>query len=110
VCGLLGISGGVIMLPMQQVLLRIPARNAVANSIVVSASITSLGSVVAVVSGVSRGDFLLTDVVFASLCIGGGAVVGAQLGARLTIRTPVLYLKMMFVCITFAAGLMILFK
>jgi hypothetical protein len=110
VCGLLGISGGVIAMPMQQALAHIPARQAVANSVVVSAVCTAFGSVAAISSGVARDDFLLVDVLFASGCIGTGAMLGAQVGARLTGSVPVLVLKLLFVQVSFAAGLMILFK
>lgn len=109
-CGLLGISGGVIALPLQQVLLRAPARQAVANTVVVSACITGVGSVAAVVMGMQRGDFHGAEVLFASVCIGLGAGIGAQIGARLTGRINLIYLKLMFVQIGFVAGLMILFK
>lgn len=110
VCGLLGISGGVIAMPSQQVFARIPARRAVANSVVVSAVCTSVGSLAAVVTGVLRDDFELIDVTVASSCIGAGAVVGAQLGARLTGIVPVFVLRLLFVQVSFAAGLMVLFR
>jgi len=109
-CGLLGISGGVIALPLQQVLLRAPARQAVANTVVVSAIITGLGCLAALAMGTQRGDFRSTEVLFASLCIGLGAAVGGQLGARLTGRVHLIFLKLMFVQIGFIAGLTILFK
>lgn len=110
VCGLLGLSGGVIAMPMQQALLHVPARQAVANSVVVSALSTALGSCAAIASGVARSDFQLIDVLFASGCIGSGAMLGSQIGARLTGSVPVLVLKLLFVQVSFAAGLLILFK
>lgn len=109
-CGLLGISGGVIAMPMQQVLLRVPARNAIANSVFVSACCTMVASFAAVLTGAIRGDFALYDLVFATTCIGGGAAIGAQVGARLSGSVPVVVLKVLFTQVTFAAGLMILFK
>ena len=57
-----------------------------------------------------RGDFQFADVALATLCIGGGAVLGARLGARLTGVIRVFYLKLMFVQVCVAAGVMILFK
>ena len=47
---------------------------------------------------------------FASICIGGGAMFGARIGARLTGAIDVLLLKLIFVFVSFSAGLMILFK
>lgn len=110
VCGLLGISGGVIAMPMQQVFARIPARRAVANSVVVSAACTSVGSVSVVGAGLLRGDFVLSDVLFATACIGGGAAVGAQLGARMTGSVPVFVLRLLFAHVSIAAGLIVLFR
>ncbi|MHC4176043.1 MAG: sulfite exporter TauE/SafE family protein, partial [Planctomycetota bacterium] len=48
ICGLLGISGGVISVPTQQLLLDAPARNAIANTLVVSALCSGLGSVIVI--------------------------------------------------------------
>jgi uncharacterized membrane protein YfcA len=110
VSGLLGISGGVVAVPMQQALMRVPARHAVANSVVVSVYCTGIGAIAAVITGVSRGDFQFADVALATLCIGGGAVLGAQLGARLTGVIRAFYLKLMFVQVCLAAGFLILFK
>jgi hypothetical protein len=110
VCGLIGISGGVVTLPLQQVILGVTARNAVANAVIVSAVITSVGSLAVTAIGVGRGDFQLSDVLFASLCIGGGGVIGGQIGARLTGRVPLGLLRAMFVLVTLSAGLLILFK
>lgn len=110
VCGMLGISGGVVAVPLQQALLGIPARTAVGHTVLVSACITGIGSVAAVGSGVVQGQFHVADVIFASACIGGGAVVGAQVGARMTSAVHVVILKLMFVQVTFTAAGMILFK
>jgi len=110
VCGLLGISGGVVAVPMQQALMRVPARHAVANSVIVSAYCTGVGAIAAVLTGVARGDFQFADVALATLCIGGGAVLGAQIGARLTGAIRAFYLKLMFVQVCLAAGVLILFR
>lgn len=110
VCGLLGISGGVIAMPMQQVLARIPARRAVANAVVVSAVCTSVGSVTVVVAGLLRDDFVASDVLLATACVGGGAAVGAQIGARMTGSLPVVVLRLLFAQVSLAAGLVVLFR
>lgn len=110
ICGLLGISGGVTTVPMQQTLLRTPSRNAVANSLVVSACITGAASLAAVVAGVSRGAFLLSEMLMVSFCIGLGAIFGAQFGARMTGKVHAFVLKGLFGVVCLAAGLIILFR
>jgi hypothetical protein len=110
VCGMLGISGGVIATPLQQSLLRISARNAVANSVVVSAFSTGIGAVMAATWGIANDEFELVDLLFATVCIGTGATFGARLGASLTGRVRVVLLKLLFVVVCFFAGLSILLK
>jgi uncharacterized membrane protein YfcA len=88
----------------------VPVRNAVANTVAISAFATSFGSVAAVTAGVWRQDFTLGEVLFATLWIGGGALLGAPVGAHLTGKIRVIYLKLMFVQLSLVAGLLILFK
>ncbi len=110
VCGLLGISGGVIATPLQQSLLRIPAHNAVANSVTVSAFCTGVGSTMAAVWGVTNHEFEFADLAFSTVCIGLGAVVGARFGASLTGRIRAARLKLLFVVVCIGAGLSILLQ
>jgi uncharacterized membrane protein YfcA len=109
-CGLLGISGGVIALPLQQVLLSVPVRHAAANTVAISAFATTFGSVAAVSTGAIRQDFALGDVLFATLWMGGGALIGAPIGAHLNGTIRVVYLKLMFVQLSLSAGLLILLR
>ncbi len=108
ICGLLGVSGGVISVPMQQLLLNMPARNAIANTLVVSALCSGLGSAIVITIGVGRGIFSLEHILFAIVCVGGGAVLGAQIGVRMGERTSTEILKLLFVIISFGAGLSLL--
>ena len=108
VCGLLGVSGGVVSVPTQQLLLDMPARNAIANTLVVSALCSGLGSAIVITIGVSRGVFPLEHILFAVLCIGGGAVLGAQIGIRMGVKTSTEILKLLFVVISFGAGFSLL--
>lgn len=109
-CGLLGISGGVIAVPLQQVLMSVPVRNAVANTLAISAFATTFGSVAALTTGIWRQDFALGEVLFTSLWMGGAALLGAPVGAQLTKRIRAVYLKLMFVQLSLAAGLLILLR
>jgi hypothetical protein len=75
ISGLFGIGGGIIMVPLQMLLIAQPIQVAVANS---------LGAMVAIAaSGLSQhawnGDVLWTS----GLCLGLGGVLGAQVGTRL---------------------------
>ena len=75
ISGLFGIGGGIIMVPLQMLLMAQPIKAAVANS---------LGAMVAIAaSGLSqhawRGDVLWIS----GLCLGAGGVLGAQIGTRL---------------------------
>ena len=108
ICGLLGISGGVISVPMQQLVLNVPVRHAIANTLVVSALCSGVGSVAVIGLGASQGVFSLERILFAVLWIGGGAVLGAQMGARIGVRSNAGILRLLFVVISFGAGLSIL--
>ena len=108
VCGLLGISGGVVAVPTQQLLLNAPTRIAIGNTLVVSALCSGVGSVAVIAMGVGRGDFSLQHVLFAIMCVGGGAVIGSRIGVYIGTKTRVELLKLLFVIISFGAGLSLL--
>ena len=109
VSGLLGISGGVIATPLQQILLRMPTRRAIANTLLVSTAATAVASVYVLWTGVHQGDFTLYQVFFVDLFMGGGAAVGAGIGARLGRRCNVTILRLLFVLLALSAGVSILF-
>jgi uncharacterized membrane protein YfcA len=108
ICGLLGISGGVIATPLQQLLLHIPLRHAIANTLLVSTTVTLVAGGVVLYAGVSSGHFDLGDVLFVDLFMGTGAAIGAPLGTRLGERANVSLLRLLFVLLTLGAGLSIL--
>lgn len=75
ISGLFGIGGGIIMVPLQMLLMAQPIQAAVSNS---------LGAMVAIsASGLSqhawRGHVLWTS----GLCLGSGGILGAQIGSKL---------------------------
>ncbi|MBW2622471.1 MAG: sulfite exporter TauE/SafE family protein [Deltaproteobacteria bacterium] len=108
ICGLLGISGGVISVPMQQLLLNTPVRHAIANTLVVSAVCSGLGSITVIAIGTGRGVFSLEHILFAVMAIGGGAVLGAQIGVHMGLKSDTGVLRFLFVVISFGAGLSLL--
>jgi uncharacterized membrane protein YfcA len=109
VSGLLGISGGVIATPLQQIMLHMPTRPAIANTLLVSSVATAVASVYVLWTGVERGDFTLYQVFFVDFFMGAGAAVGAVIGAGLGRRCNVTLLRLLFVLLALLAGVSIIF-
>ena len=107
--GLLGIGGGAVAVPLQQVLLRLPLRQAIANSscvICVSAGVGALmknatlpqhvglaGEVLTATSGLWLAAVLLPT-----------AIVGGRIGASLTHALPLDKVRMAFVALLLIAA------
>lgn len=108
ICGLFGISGGVIATPMQQLLLRMPLRSAIANTLLVSTVATLAAGVVVVWTGIAGGHFAAHDVLFVDFYMGAGAAVGAPIGNRLGDHCSVTALRVLLAVLTAGAGLSIL--
>lgn len=108
-CGLLGISGGVVATPLQQVILRMPLRNAIAQTLLASTVATGVASLTVLWTGLGRGSFLLSQVLYVDLFMGSGATLGGMLGARLAGQCNVTVLRLAFVCLTLVAGVSIVF-
>jgi len=73
--GLFGVGGGVIMVPLQTLILRTPIKAAVR---------VSLGAIVAIsASGLIRHALLGNVLWIPGLCLGCGGLLGAQLGSRI---------------------------
>lgn len=109
VMGLFGISGGVVGVPFQRFLLKIPLKNAIANS-----SLTSLvASVVAMVCALwyemSYGEYGISTPIIIALWIIPGNIIGAQLGAYLTGILPVRVVKLFYVVIMIVIGIRLFF-
>jgi uncharacterized membrane protein YfcA len=107
-CGLLGISGGVITTPLQQIFLNVPVHNAVASSLRLTAVCSGLGSIFVMGWGMSRGDFQPRQLIFVLLCVGIGSIVGAQFGARASGMVNSAFLRLVFVLVSLCAGFSIL--
>ena len=84
--GLLGVGGGVVLVPGMVLLLKLGQREAVANSLAAIIPVAAVGTVVYYI-GAPRPHVRLDLAV--ALAIGGvaGAVVGARLAHRLSERT-----------------------
>jgi hypothetical protein len=105
VAGLLGVGGGVICVPFQVRFLRIPLRQAIANSAATILVISLVGAIlknVALVTGHS--DIQLSE----SLTLAGTlippAIIGSMLGSRLTHTLPLKILRAVLVLILLTAA------
>jgi serine protease Do len=91
--GILGISGGVIEVPLQRYIGRISLQNAIANSSVLVFWASVAGSAVAFIHGTSTGLIHWEAPVTLALVMIPGAYAGGIIGARLMRALPVRVLK-----------------
>jgi uncharacterized protein len=86
--GLFGVGGGLVMVPLQMLLLNEPIKSAVR---------TSLGAIVAIaVSGLAQHAWNGNVLWIPGLCLGIGGMVGAQVGTRLLPALPDRVVGLMF--------------
>ena len=97
VAGLLGIGGGAICVPMQQILLRVPLRRAIANSAVTIVCVASVGATVKNLTLPSVHDVPITQSLQLALMIIPTAIVGSYLGGKLTHALPRRVLRLVFI-------------
>ena len=93
ISGILGISGGVVEVPLQRYLGKISLQNAIANSSVLVFWASVAGAAVSFLHGTSTGLIHWEAPVVLALLMIPGAYVGGMLGARLMRVLPVHVLK-----------------
>ena len=103
VAGLLGIGGGAVAVPMQQVLLRLPLRNCIANSAAIIAVSAGVGAVYKNATLAQHGLSWTHSLLIAAL-LAPTALIGAPLGARLTHTLPLRVVRIIFVCLMIVAA------
>lgn len=108
VCGLLGISGGVVSMPLQQLSGRATVHQAIFNSLLVTVVAAGVGSLLIVPLGVAQGRLDLSLLVGVVLSIGVGAAAGARIAARLRGRIFANLLRGLAVALCTATGFSIL--
>ncbi|MBI1337066.1 MAG: TSUP family transporter [Phycisphaera sp.] len=109
--GLLGIGGGAVAVPMQQVLLRLPLRSCIANSSMVICVSAAIG---AIYKNMTLGQHVVpsepasvlswSDSVMIAAVLAPTAWVGGRLGASLTHRLPLRVVRIAFVVLMIVAA------
>lgn len=106
IAGLLGIGGGAIAVPLQQVMLKLPLRNCIANSTVVICVSAGLGAIyknLTIHEHYPQGGALQTSLLIAAI-LAPTAFVGGRLGASLTHRLPTRQVRIVFVILMIVAA------
>jgi uncharacterized membrane protein YfcA len=110
VSGLLGIGGGIFIIPLLRRITRLPIRDAISVS---SATMLLTATIGSIVKNYSLPELTAPDgtalTIHASLVIAGGmiptAFVGSFIGASMTHRIPIAWTKVIFVILILAAAL-----
>jgi len=92
--GLTGLGGGVLAVPAQQYILKVPVRNAIANSSALIVSIAWLGAITKNITLGSEGTVARSMLLAA--CLAPTAMVGAYFGGHLTHRLPIKTIRLAF--------------
>ncbi|MBW7995937.1 MAG: sulfite exporter TauE/SafE family protein [Candidatus Glassbacteria bacterium] len=110
ISSLIGISGGIISTPLQNSLLKVPLKNSIANTITVAVFCSIFASGFLLFQGLRAGDFVFEEVMFVTVCLIPGNILGAQLGGYLTNRLQLNYIRAAFGIIAFVIGFKILLR
>lgn len=109
ISGILGITGGVIEVPLQRCVLGVPLRSAIANSAVLVFFASTTGSIVAMAYGIQTGAFEWSAPLRLALVLIPGAYVGGLIGAWLTKIVPLGTLRWIYAVFMFViAGRMLM--
>ncbi|MEO5345514.1 MAG: TSUP family transporter [Magnetococcus sp. YQC-9] len=101
ISGILGITGGVIEVPLQRYIARLPLRTAIANSATLVFFASIVGSIVALWHGVTTGSFEVQTPLVMALILTPGAFVGGMVGAWLTSVIPLNVLRWIYAVLMF---------
>ncbi|WP_424359320.1 sulfite exporter TauE/SafE family protein [Methanocella sp. MCL-LM] len=92
---LLGIGGGTMAVPVQNALLKVPLKNAIANSLATIVVSASVGAIAYFIVG-SGTLFSASDALLTAAAIVPGAVLGAKLATMASDRLPMKYIRYIF--------------
>ncbi len=96
VAGLMGVGGGAIAVPLQQLLMRLPLRNAIANSATIICFTAGLGAIYKNATLAQHGLDWRNSLLLAGL-LAPTAIIGGYLGGRLTHMLPVRIVRVAFI-------------
>ncbi|WP_432799159.1 sulfite exporter TauE/SafE family protein [Poriferisphaera sp. WC338] len=94
--GLMGIGGGAIAVPLQQVLLKLPLKNCIANSACLIVFSSTLGATYKNTSLSTLGYHVSESLVIAAICI-PAAFIASRFGASLTYKLPIKLVRIIFI-------------
>jgi len=100
--GLLGIGGGIICVPAQQFLLKMPLKRAIANSAATIAALSIVGAFYKNITLAQHG-IAIPDSLKIALVIIPGAIAGAFAGGRIMHKLPVNVVRAIFILLAAAA-------
>jgi|GEM_PF-256594 len=109
ISGILGISGGVVSVPMQRIFVGASLHNAIANSSVIVFWASLTGAIVAFAHGVPAGLIDVKAPLTISAIMIPGAYVGGLLGAKLMKMLPAQVLRGVYTAIMAAVAVKMLF-
>lgn len=101
--GLLGVGGGAIAVPMQQILLKLPLRSCIANSAAVMCASSVIGAAYKNATLAQHGLSMADSLLIAAL-LGPTALIGGLFGAKLTHLLPVWWVRLAFVGLLVVVG------
>ena len=104
IAGLLGIGGGAVAVPLQQVLMRLDLRNCIANSAALICLTAGFGALYKNLTLAQHG-LAVTDSLTLAAALAPTAIAGGFLGGRLTHTVPKRGLRIAFIGLLIAAAI-----
>jgi len=98
IAGLLGIGGGSLAVPGQQVALKAPLRNAIANSAATIATISWVGAIAKNLSLAAPYGSIPRSALLAG-CLAPTAMIGSYIGGHLTHKLPLKVVRVIFIAL-----------
>jgi uncharacterized membrane protein YfcA len=105
--GLVGIGGGIVCVPTQQLFLKMPLKRAISNSAATIASIALIGAFYKNIT-LPQHNIEITESLKIAITVIPGAVVGAFIGGRLLHKLPRDLVRAVFIALMIAASIKML--